>query len=228
MDEPERIKERYKRRKQTGADAVRNPVAGELARKEREYALRRLIEVAQLAPIEHKSLIEIGCGGGSSLNELFELGFSPNNTVAVELVPEHVLRARHNLPAGVQVIEGNALEVDLSARTFDIVFQSTVFTSILDADFQRRLADRMWDLTKPGGGILWCDFIYNNPWNPDVKGVPLRRVRALFPHGRLLCWRIMLLPPLSRLVTRIHPCLYNWFNAFPVLRSHVLCWIERQ
>ena len=48
-----------------------------------------------------------------------------------------------------------------------------VFPSILDDSFQQKLADRMWALTKPGGGILWYDFIYNNPRNPDVRGVPL-------------------------------------------------------
>ena len=28
----------------------------------------------------------------------------------------------------------------------------------------------------PGGGVLWYDFTVNNPRNPDVRGVPMKRV----------------------------------------------------
>ena len=34
-------------------------------------------------------------------------------------------------------------------------------------------------------------------------------------------------PPLARAVTRIHPALYRWFNALPLLRTHVLAWVEK-
>ena len=41
----------------------------------------------------------------------------------------------------------------------------------------------MWRWVRPGGGVLWYDFTFDNPRNPDVRGVPLARVRELFPHG---------------------------------------------
>jgi hypothetical protein len=122
---------------------------------------------------------------------------------------------------------GDAAEIDLSEKPFDIVYQSTVFTSIMNHGFQQKLADRMWALTKPGGGVLWYDFIYNNPGNPDVRGVPLRHIRELFPQGKIHCWKLTLAPPISRRVTRLHPSLYSVFNLFPFLRTHVLCWIQK-
>jgi len=85
----------------------------------------------------------------------------------------------------------------------------------------------MWELTKRGGGVLWYDFIYDNPENPDVRGVPIRRIRELFPEGRMRYWRLTLAPPIARRVCRIHPCLYYVFNVFPFLRTHVLCWIAK-
>jgi len=103
--------------------------------------------------------------------------------------------ARHRLPAAIKIQVGDAAEIDPAEEPFDIVYQSTVFTSILDEGFQQKLADRMWALTKPGGGVLWYDFIYNNPRNPDVRGVPLRRIRELFPHGKIHPWKITLAPP---------------------------------
>ena len=101
------------------------------------------------------------------------------------------------------------------------------FPSKPDDGFQQKLGDRMWALTKPGGGVLWYDFIFINPRNPDVRGVPLQRIRALFPQGKIHPWKLTLAPPLSRRVTRLHPNLYYVFNIFPFLRTHLLCWIRK-
>jgi len=111
--------------------------------------------------------------------------------------------------------------------SFDVVLQSTVFSSILDDDFQKKLADKIWSLAKPEGGILWYDFIFDNPKNSDVRGVPVRRIRKLFPNAKIKVWRLTLAPPLSRLLTKVHPSLYTLFNMLPILRTHVLCWIKK-
>ena len=96
------------------------------------------------------------------------------NLVGDEFLEDRAEVARRRLPEGIKILVGDAAEVNLEEGPFDIVYQSTVFTSILDDGFQQKLADRMWKLVKPGGGVLWYDFIYNNPNNPDVRGVPLK------------------------------------------------------
>ncbi|HEX2009593.1 MAG TPA: SAM-dependent methyltransferase, partial [Roseateles sp.] len=103
----------------------------------------------------------------------------------------------------------------------------TVFSSILDDGVQQGLADAMWRWLKPGGAVLWYDFIVDNPRNRDVRGVPLARVRQLFPEGRLSSQRLTLAPPLARLVCRAHPAAYTAFNSIPWLRTHVLAVIEK-
>ena len=75
--------------------------------------------------------------------------------------------------------------------------------------------------------MLWYDFTVDNPRNADVRGVPLKRVRALFPHGQIHAQRITLAPPIARRVTALHPSLYTLFNAVPLLRTHVLAWIAK-
>jgi len=75
--------------------------------------------------------------------------------------------------------------------------------------------------------VLWYDFTVDNPRNPDVRGVPLARVRALFPYARVQAQRVTLAPPLARAVTRLHPALYTVFNTIPLLRTHVLAWIAK-
>jgi hypothetical protein len=127
----------------------------------------------------------------------------------------------------VRLTQGDATVAGIASQGFDIVLQATVFSSLLDDAFQQRLADTMWAAVKPGGGVLWYDFTVDNPRNRDVRGVPVARVRALFPQGRVQARRITLAPPVARAVTRIHPALYTLFNAVPVLRTHVLCWIAK-
>jgi ubiquinone/menaquinone biosynthesis C-methylase UbiE len=155
------------------------------------------------------------------------LGFSPAKIVANELLPERAALARERLPAAVSVLAGDASELDLPDGQFDIVLQSTVFSSILDMSFQKKLADRIWKLTRPGGGILWYDFTYDNPRNPDVRGMPYYMVRELFPGAEFVRWRLTLAPPVSRRVTRMRPVFYTLFNALPFLRTHLLCWIHK-
>ncbi|MGZ7259737.1 hypothetical protein ACXWO8_09385, partial [Streptococcus pyogenes] len=74
----------------------------------------------------------------------------------------------------------------------------------------------MWRWLKPGGAVVWYDFTVDNPRNPDVRGVPLSRVRALFPQGRLTARRVTLAPPLARAL----PAAYALLNIIPWLRTH--------
>jgi SAM-dependent methyltransferase len=198
-----------------------------MVEQEKYGAIARCLRLAQLAPVWDRKVLAVGCGNGADLLRLLSLGFTPENLTGVELLPERAAAAAYRLPKAVCVIEGDALTADLPLESFDVVLQSTVFTSILDDDFQEKLADRMWSLTKPGGGVLWYDFIYDNPSNPDVRGVPIRRIRRLFPNGKLKYWRLTLAPPIGRPLTRISPKLYTLLNCLPFLRTHVLCWITK-
>ena len=131
------------------------------------------------------------------------------------------------LPVAVTLFEGDALAMPLEPASQYIVFASTVFSSLLDDAFQQRLAEAMWRWVRPGGGVLWVDFTVDNPRNADVRGVPLARVRELFPQGTVQHRRITLAPPLARPAARLHPALYTLLNTVPLLRTHVLAWIAK-
>lgn len=179
---------------------------------------------ADLAPLR---LVEVGCGSGGNLLELLRLGFRPEHLIGIELLPERLAQARELLPPALVLHGGDATAIDLPTQSQDIVFVSTVFSSLLDDAFQQRLADTMWGWVKPGGGVLWYDFTVDNPANADVRGVPLARVHALFPQGRVQSARVTLAPPLARRVVRVHPALYTVFNSIPWLRTHRLAWIAK-
>jgi len=222
-DEPRAVAERYARRGDGDRySAARPEVRHWLA--ERQRALTMLLGARERAAMNE---VEVGCGSGGNLQELLTLGFSAERLQGIELLPERLAQARTLLPAAVRLIEGDASQAAIGPAGQDIVYASTVFSSLLDPAFQQQLADAMWRWLKPGGAVLWYDFTVNNPRNADVRGVPLARVQALFPQGRLTHHRITLAPPLARAVCAMHPALYGVFNALPLLRTHVLAWVEK-
>lgn len=181
----------------------------------------------QAEGLHRLQLTEVGCGNGSNLLDLLRFGFAPEHLTGLELLPDLAASARRHLPAALRILDGDASTAPLAPASQDLVLASTVFSSLLDDTFQQRLADAMWRWLRPGGAVVWYDFTWNNPRNPDVRGVPLARVRALFPQGRLQHRRLTLAPPLARALARVHPALLPLFDAVPLLRTHVLAWIEK-
>jgi len=225
-DETEAVAQRYARRAAGDRYSLLRPEVWQTVQ-ERQRVLLRLFSDLGLDDLAALRLFEVGCGGGGNLLELLRLGFDPARLSGVELLPERHAQARRVLPPELVLHAGDALALELPPASFDIVFVSTVFSSLLDDAFQQRLADAMWAWVRPGGGVLWYDFTVDNPRNPDVRGMPLARVRALFPHGTLQARRVTLAPPIARRVVRLHPSLYTAFNTIPWLRTHALAWIAK-
>ena len=194
---------------------------------ERQRAMLAMFRRQGLQELGALRLLEVGCGSGGNLLELLRLGFLPEHLSGAELLAERCASARRRLPAALTLHEGDALQLDLAPQSQDIVYLATVFSSLLDEAYRQRLADAIWGWLKPGGAVLWYDFTVNNPRNPDVRGLPLSRLRELFPQARMQAQRLTLAPPLARALCRIHPALYTVFNVLPPLRTHVLAWLEK-
>ncbi len=178
-------------------------------------------------PLRGLRLTEVGCGDGANLLDALRAGFAPEHLTGLELLPERVRTARTRLPQAVAVLEGDATAAPIAPASQHLVLAYTVFSSLLDDAFQQRLAETMWSWLLPGGAVLWYDFAWDNPRNPDVRGVPLARVRQLFPQGRFSTRRLTLAPPLARRAAAVHPALARALNLLPLLRTHRLAWIEK-
>lgn len=223
-DELTAIAERYRRRGGRRPDDdgfIRNVIA------EREAVYRRLLGSLCDGRLDALRLLEIGCGRGGELRRMIALGLRPDRLVGNELLEDRLAEARSSLPAELRLVGGDAGAIDLPDGSFDVVFQSAVFTSILDDALQERVAAAMWRLLRPGGAILWYDFVVDNPSNRDVRGVPLRRVRALFPAAPAETHRVTLAPPIGRRVARLGDWAYRVLNAAPFLRTHLIAWIPK-
>jgi SAM-dependent methyltransferase len=229
-DEAAAVRARYSRRLTDDPRYSLLNSAALLAVQERQRAIAAIFASLGWNTLADRRLLEVGCGTGANLLEFLRMGFRPESLRGIELRPESARQAQTVLPGSVQIAIGDALEAAsfVGAGSQDVVYQSTVFSSLLDVATQQKLAAMMWAWTRPGGGVLWYDLRINNPRNPDVAGLPLTRVRQLFPEGLLRVRHITLAPPIARFVTRLHPGLYSFLNASRVLRTHLLVWIAKQ
>jgi len=221
MTELQRIAERYARRDSGDRYSLLRPEVWKMWQ-ERQRALLRLLAGRPGRPAEWRAT-EVGCGAGGNLLDLLRIGLLPPHLTGIELLPERLAAARAALPEGVRLLAGDAATADVEPASQDLVLQSTVFSSILDDALQQRVAAAMWRWLKPGGAVVWYDFTVDNPRNRDVRGVPLSRVRDLFPEGRFTARRVTLAPPLARAL----PAAYAVFNVLPWLRTHRLVLIEK-
>nr|WP_255719772.1 class I SAM-dependent methyltransferase [Pelomonas sp. P8] len=217
----DRIAERYARRDAGDRYSLLRPEVWQMWQ-ERQRALLKLLATRPGQPGDWHAT-EVGCGAGGNLLDLMRVGLRPEHLTGIELLPARLAAARAALPERVRLLAGDASNADVAPGSQDLVFQSTVFSSILDDALQQRVAAAMWRWLKPGGAVVWYDFTVNNPRNRDVRGVPIGRVRELFPQGRLTACRVTLAPPLARAM----PWAYSFFNAIPLLRTHRLVLIER-
>lgn len=222
MSELDAIAQRYARRDAGDRYSLLRPEVWQMWQ-ERQRALLKLLARRPGVPADWRAT-EVGCGAGGNLLDLLRLGLRPEHLTGIELLPERLVSARAALPERVRLLAGDASSAEVVPESQDLVLQSTVFSSILDDALQQRVASAMWRWLKPGGAIVWYDFTVNNPRNPDVRGVPLARVRELFPQGRFTARRVTLAPPLARAL----PAAYALFNLVPWLRTHRLVLIEKR
>jgi ubiquinone/menaquinone biosynthesis C-methylase UbiE len=185
---------------------------------ERERRLLTLLRRHGFALLDTSKILEIGCGTGYWLREFIKWGARPENITGVDLLSERVTEAKKLCPEAIQVQCGSAAELAFPSDTFDLVLQSTVFTSVLDASMKQQMASEMLRVVKSDGLILWYDYHVNNPWNADVRGVKRQEISQLFPGCFIKLQRITLAPPLVRLLAP-----YSWLACYFLGKVPWLC-----
>ncbi|MBK8169286.1 MAG: class I SAM-dependent methyltransferase [Sandaracinaceae bacterium] len=226
-DEIERIMREYERRTNEldpGFYSL-SKAANLFTRQSQVRAIAGALRRAGKMPLSSYDVLDVGCGRGDWLTEFELLGAARARLHGIELVPDFARVAQARLP-GTHIVNGDAASLPWKNHAFDVVFQSTVFTSILDASVKNQIAAEMRRVLRPGGIVLWYDFTYDNPKNKSVKGVGRGEIKKLFPGATFHFERTTLAPPIARrLVDR------SWTLAFLLenvraLNTHCLATIQ--
>ncbi len=92
-----------------------------------------------LDPLQSRRILEVGCGTGHWLRQFIQWGASPENLTGVDLLEGRVTQAKRLCSSHVKIHRANAASLDFADASFDLVFQGTVFTSILDSELKAQL-----------------------------------------------------------------------------------------
>ncbi|HUN61671.1 MAG TPA: class I SAM-dependent methyltransferase [Candidatus Sulfotelmatobacter sp.] len=222
--EPERIRKIFAERQEPGEgafDAFRL-----LAHHERQERLLRFFRDAGFASLQDLRILDVGCGAGGHLRRLCDFGARPEDCFGVDLFPRALHDARQLNP-NITFAEANATQLPFSDGTFDLAFQYTVLTSVLDENVQRSIVREIWRVLKPGGYCIVYDFAYSNPANANVRGIKRQELARLFEGFRVQSYSITLAPPIGRWAAPLSPALYRLLAAIPLLRTHYLCFARK-
>ena len=225
--EESRIRSAYSRRTDQGRYSWFNR-AHLLAMHELEEAIVAALSRHGHTTLDHASVLDVGCGRGVWLREFVKLGARPERLHGIDLLPDRIDEARRLCPNGVSLRSGSATALDFDDAAFDVVMQSMVFTSVLDAGMRQSIAREMLRVVKPDGLILWYDYYVNSPNNPDVRAVSRKEISGLFPDCRIDFQRITLAPPLARWIAPRSRAGWALLRSVPWLRTHYLAAIHHR
>jgi SAM-dependent methyltransferase len=223
VNETQRIREVYEAREQSiPADrySYRN-IGMRLIERELEDVL-----LSRLPDLRNKRILEVGCGRGARLQNLIRWGASAENIVGVEVIKDRADDARNSLPSSTLIYHCSAERLtDLG--TFDLIFQFTMFTSILDFDLKKTIASQMLNALRPDGLIVWYDMFWKNPWNPQMHPIGKPQIRQLFPDCDISFKRVTLVAPLARWLGPYSPLTCRGLAALKCLATHYLALISK-
>jgi ubiquinone/menaquinone biosynthesis C-methylase UbiE len=201
------------------------------ADQQRNRVLLQLLNREGAIPLARKKILDVGCGDGQFFLQLASWGACVENLAGIDLIESRVAQARARFgcdrEGGPDLRVGDASGLPWPAETFDIAHQSVVFTSMTSAGMKKGVAQEILRVLKPGGLLIWYDFLFNNPMNPHVRGIRAREVRQLFPSCAVTLRRITLAPPIARRVVPI-----TWIGSLilerlVIFNTHYLATIRK-
>ncbi len=192
--------------------------------RQREHAVLSMFARHGFNPMVKYRILEVGCGGGGVLKACLTWGANPSNLHGIDLVPGRLVRARGALPLS-SFICCDGQNLPYRSESFDLVFQFTAFSSVLDSNIRRNMASEMMRVLSPDGMIVWYDF-WLNPINPQTRGCRQTEIRDLFPNCQFDFRRITLAPPITRIVARYSYMVCYLLESLRFLNTHYLVAIK--
>jgi ubiquinone/menaquinone biosynthesis C-methylase UbiE len=230
MSEAERIERVYAERART-VPAARYSLMepGTLfIEQERERVLLQELARHGIATLADKTILDLGCGTGAWLRNFIRWGADPGRLAGLDLLADRIESARTLLPAEVRLERGDGARLPFADGSFDLVLQSTVFSSILDGAIRQKVAREMLRVLAPGGLVVWYDARVDSPGHTATfAGISRREIAALFPGCRMRLRAVTLAPPLARRLASRSVAACRLLAALPFSRTHWLALIRR-
>lgn len=149
------------------------------------------------ANLDVAQILDYGCGTGSWIRMLIDMGAKPSNIVGVDLSESRLSYAAQQTPGTSFARTGGQLP--FKDDTFDLVIVSLVFSSVGDQGLHSSLAKELERITKPQGAFIWLDL---DRKHGELHGFGKPDLIRLFPNRTPVC------------IDRLHPDYFRRYYRF--------------
>jgi len=171
-------------------------------------------------------LLDLGAGSGGDCDRFRYLGLRPERIVALDLLRECLRMARRS-HAWLAALQADGALLPFRDGSFDVVYQSTVLSSVLDRHRKTRILHEVRRVLAPRGLFVSYDTRYPNPWNRNTRPVSSAEIRAAFPGDRVRVSSTTPIPQLIRLLRFLPHAVWRAIERIPPLRSHLLVVVRK-
>ncbi len=171
-------------------------------------------------------LLDLGAGSGGDCDRFRRLGLRPERIVALDLLRDYPRLARRS-HAWLAALQADGALLPLRDGSFDVVYQSTMLSSVLDRDRRTRILHEVRRVLARRGLFVSYDTRYPNPWNRNTRPVSSAEITAAFPGCRVRVKSTTPIPQLIRLFRFLPPAVWRAIERIPPLRSHLLVVVRK-
>ena len=171
-------------------------------------------------------ILDLGAGGGGDCARFGDLGVQGDHLFALDLLEERARRARQD-HSWIRFLVGDATRLPFRDSWFDIVYQSTMLSSVLEAEHRARIFAEVRRVLVAGGVFLSYDTRYPSPRNRNTRPLRARELVQAFRGWPTTLRSLTPLPQLVRLVAPFSLAACRALEALPPLRSHTLALIRK-
>jgi ubiquinone/menaquinone biosynthesis C-methylase UbiE len=186
----------------------------------REEVLANLLRLAGPEIGGSGAILDDGCGNGWWLRALVEAGAEPERLYGIDIQPERVAGARQAVP-GAEIAVGDARHLRFPDKTFAVVLQLTVLSSLGSHRAIREALGEGMRVLVPGGLLLIYEPRVPNPINRNTLLIRNSDFEAtgVRPSNQV---SLTLVPAVARRLGSRTPERYERLARLPFLRTHRL------
>ena len=134
------------------------------------------IKLAELIPNTCKKLLDLGCGTGLELHEIFKK-IPDLEVTGIDLTQAMLDKLKSNFPnKNINLILGSYFDVPFGEKTFDVAVS---FQTMHHFTHERKVSlyKKICNALKPNGMYIECDYVAKNQAEEDYLFAELNRLR---------------------------------------------------